>query len=370
MIKKKLIYLVGGIILLWPITSLAATFIVEEEGVQAVTNADIEDDLYIGGNNVSVSHNVAEDLFAGANMVNVNANVGQDLHAGGNIVRITGEVGDDLFAGGNTVIVNVSTVDDVFAGGQIIEITGDVIKGSVYAGGQNVNIKGDIKGSVRIGAETINIKSGTTIAGDLITTGNNEPNIESGVQITGEQRHSLVAEKKAKGAWGERNLLMEWVLGVLVWFVVALTVSYLIPGTTKEVVDTVLTKGGKSLGIGFAWMALFIPTIIMLIITMVGWPLAIMLGVFTPGNIMLAITLSGVIVGVWAMKKLGKEESKITWQHILLGVVIIRTVSMVPIIGWLIGLAVMLMSFGAIGIVLWERLRTEKTTVVEPAEIK
>lgn len=350
--------------LLWPMASLAATFIIEDEGTQATTNADIENDLYIVGNNVSVTHNVAEDLFGAANTINVDANVGQDVHAVGNTVRVSGAIGDDLFAGGNTVIINVSTVDDVFAAGNIIEITGDTIKGSVYAGGQNVNVKGDIKGSVRIGAETINIKAGTKIEGDLITIGNNEPTIEDDVQINGEVRHSLRIDKAAKKV--EKNLIMAWVTGVLVWFVVALVFIYLLPNITKDIVNTALTKGGKSLGIGFAWIALLIPTIIVLLITMIGWPLAIMVGVFTVGDLIAANTFSMVLVGVWAMKKFGKTEAKITWQHALLGVVILRAINLIPIIGNLIGIVVVLLTLGAVGLVLWDRLRKEKTVVTEP----
>ena len=362
--KKTLLYVLGGVLLLWPMVSMAATFIVEEEGVQATTSADIEDDLYIVGNNVSITHDVGEDLFAGANTVVVDGNVGQDLHAGGNTVRVEGAVGDDLFVGGNTVIVMVSTVDDVFIGGQIVEVTGDVIEGSVYVGGQNVNIKGNIKGSVRVRGETIKIKSGTLIEGDLITYGNKEPIIEDDVQINGEKRHSESVAKTANRV--ESNVVMAWVTSVLVWFIVGLVLVYLLPGLSQDIANMALTKGGKSLGIGFVWLALLIPVIIVLFISMVGWPLAIMVGVFTAGDVIAAIAFGMVVVGVWVMKKMGKEESKITWQHVLLGVVIMKIVSLIPVVGGLIGVVVMLLVLGSIGMVLWERLKKEKLVVSEP----
>ena len=352
--------------LLWPVVGLAATVILENEGRPATTNADVNDDLYIAGNNVSVNHNVAEDLFGAANTVDIDADIGQDLHAIGNTVRVSGSVGDDLFAGGNTVRITVSTVDDVFAGGNLVEVMSDRIEGSVYAGGQKVNIKGNIKGSVRIGAETINIKSGTIIEGDLITTGSSEPNIEDGVQINGEKRHTAAGEKIAKKV--DRNSILEWVTGVLIWFVVAVVLIYLFPVFVRDVVGTAFSKGGKSIGVGFAWIALLIPVVITLLIAIVGWPLAAMAALFTAGELLVAYSSSMVVLGVWTMKKFGKSGVKITWQHALLGVVIMRVVQLVPLIGGLLSIVVVLLTLGAVGLVLWERLRTEKVVVSEPAD--
>jgi hypothetical protein len=362
MSRKKAVWLVGGIMLLWPFVGYGAMVILEDDSGPAITSVDLEDDLLIVGNNVSVTHKVAEDLFGAANTVDINSDIGQDLHVAGSTVRINGSVGDDLFAGGNTVRVTVSSVDDVFAAGNLVEIIADRVEGSVYAGGQKVNIKGDIWGSVRTGAEIVNIKSGTKIAGDLITLGTNEPTIEEGVEISGEVRHSYPDRKAGRT---ERNLIMAWVASVLVWFAVAVVLVYLLPSFVKDIVGTALTKGGKSLGVGFVWVALLLPVFVILMITFVGWPLAIMTALVTISLLIAAYAYSMVVVGSWIMRRVKKVESKISWQHILLGVVIMRVVSIVPVVGWLVSVVVVLLTLGATVLVLWERLKSEKVVVSE-----
>lgn len=364
MMNKKLLVSLGVIIMgIWPLISYGGFFMTKEDA--AVTTADVNDDLYIAGNSVAVEHNVQDDVFSAANSVEVTGNVGQDVYAGGNSVRITGEVGDDVFAGGNTVRITGKRVDDIFAVGNVVEIFSGNINGSIYTAGQNITISGQINGGVQAMGETVKIKAGTEIKGDLVTYGPNEPLIEDNVIIGGEKKHVLDEAKTKPGVMAGKSLLLGWLMSILIWVIAALVLWYVWPELIKDTVRYSLQKSGRSLGIGIIWIIGLIPVAILLLLTIVGWPLAL-ISVFGSAALWLtAKAISMIVVGVWVMQKIQKREAPITWQHILIGTVIIKLVQIVPVVGWLIGLVIFALTLGALGISLWERWRTKS---IEPVK--
>jgi hypothetical protein len=350
---QKILLLVTSFGLIAPLSVGAATFLTSEEEV-SIPEA-LTDDLYIAGNGVSIDKDVSDDVFAGGQSVKIDANIGQDVFAGGNSVRITGTVGDDVFAGGEIVEINVASVDDVFAGGNRVEISKDtVVNGDVFAGGQTVTIAGNVKGNVKIGGDTMIIKSGAVIEGALDTYGEKEPRIEAGATISGERKHHV----KVAAAVKNKTSVSWWVTSVLTWFVVGLVLIYLVPQLTNKVTETALKSSGKSLLIGAVWALLFLPVVILLMITVVGIPLAFILLLLTIVFFMLAIAYAMILIGVWTMKKISKTESeKVSWQHVLLGVVIYKVITLIPIIGWLVGFILVLLSLGAL---IWTDLKLFK----------
>lgn len=350
----------------WPLASYGGVFMMKEDA--AVTTVDVNDDLYIAGNSVEVEHNVQDDVFGAANSVEVTGNVGQDVYAGGNSVRITGEVGDDVFAAGNTVRVTSKRVDDVFAVGNVVEIFSENVQGSVYAAGQKVTISGQFDGAIQALGDTIKIKSGTEIKGDLVTYGPNEPAIEDNVVIGGEKKHVLQEIKTTRDGAARKGLVLGWLMSVIVWVVVTLVLWYVGAELIKDTVRNALQKSGRSLGIGFIWFIAIIPVGILLLMTIVAWPLALIEVLGSTTMVLLAKAISMIVVGVWVMQKIQKKETPITWQHIIIGTVVIKLVQIVPLVGWLIGLVIFVLTLGALGISLWERLRTKSNEPINKVD--
>lgn len=343
-----------GLIGIWPLASYGATFVAQEE--EAATTTDINDDLYMTGNSVMIDNKVRDDVFSAANSVDITGEIGQDVYAGGNSVRITSEVGDDIIAAGNTVRIMPKRVDDIIAAGNAVDIVSDNIEGSVYVVGQRVTIEGQVKGSVKVTGDIVRIKSGSKISGDLITYGQKEPVIESGVIISGETKHVLGGNKET-AAKASQGLVLDWVMSVIVWFVAALALFYLLPALTNDVVKRALHNSGRSLGVGMIWILVLIPAIIALFVTVIGWPLAVLIMVSSATALAMAGPLSMVLTGMWVMQKIQKTEMVITWQHVLVGTVLIKIVQMVPVVGWFIALLVFILTLGAVGTSLWACLR-------------
>lgn len=331
----------------------AATFVSGEEA--ALSGDVVDDDLFIGGNGVVIDRNVDEDVFAGGQSVKVDANVGGDVYAGGNTVQIKGVIGDDVGAAGEVVEISAASVDDVYAAGNRIEISNETtVNGSVFAAGQTVTIAGTVKGNVRLAGGNMMIKSGAVIEGDLLTYGEKQPVIEEGAKVIGKTTHKI----KARQGTTRRTSVGLWVSSVMAWFAAGVLLVYLLPAFARRVTETAVKNSSKSMGLGLLWMLLFIPTLVLLMIAMVGIPVAMMLIFLTVLLCLLAIVYATVTVGVWVMNRISKSENTdIKWQHVLLGVVIYKLVGLVPLVGWLLVLAVTLLALGALLISLWQRMR-------------
>ena len=103
---------------------------------------------------------------------------------------------------------------------------------------------------------------------------------------------------------------------------------------------------------------LCLPAIILLMITVVGIPAAVIIGLLTVLLGMLAVAYAMVTVGVWVMEKLAKSESgHVSWQHVLLGGVIYKTARLIPIVGWSAALVLTLLALGALLGTAWQLLR-------------
>jgi hypothetical protein len=349
----------------------ALSFLVVPSGVQAAlflggenlqeTTEEVEGDLFVAANTVAVLHRVRDDIFAAGERVSIGAAAGGDIFAAGNGVTITGQPGDDILAAGNDIRISAPNADDVMAAGATVEITAKEVRGDVYAAGQNIVISGTIAGSVRAAGEIVRVAAGTTIGGDLITYGVDQPIIEDGVTVTGETRHHRTEPREEiRGG----VLIAGWVRSVAAWFVAGLVLIVLLRGAAGDVVHRTLDHSGRSLGIGAVAAAVVLPACIILAITVVGLPLAFLVMFLTGAHVIAAHALAAVALGVWLFVRLRGEKAQaaIRWQHILLGVIVLKTVTLLPVIGWLAGLAITLMAWGALLDTLWVRLRQSTST--------
>lgn len=103
-------------------------------------------------------------------VVSENEMVVGTLFAGGNTVEIDGAVEGDLFCAGQTIVVKGSVGGDVLCAGQTIRIEGTV-GGNVRTVGQTVDIEGVISRNVMVMGQTITLGSASSVEGDTVAAG-------------------------------------------------------------------------------------------------------------------------------------------------------------------------------------------------------
>lgn len=90
--------------------------------------------------------------------------VEEELYVAGQDIIIDGTVNDDVFAAGETVTINGDIRGDVFVCGRSIAINGAVERG-IIAAGETVHILGDVGYDVRVAARVISITDSVPAGG-------------------------------------------------------------------------------------------------------------------------------------------------------------------------------------------------------------
>lgn len=357
MTRNKILWGAMVALLVMPVAASAAIFISKEDGA-ATLDKEASDDVFIAGKSVTIDKAVEDDIYAAGNMVEVRTNGGADVHAAGNTVRISGTYADDILAAGNSVVIGAEA-EDVMAAGSTVEINGDSkISGDAYLAGALVVVSGNIEGTARITGEQVEIKSTAVIGGDVLVYSENEPIVEEGAVIEGERSLRRPSEFKQRD---EATFdVLNWVRGVLTWFLVAILLSYFMPTLTREKIAYAMASGGKSFGMGLLWILLFIPALIFLMLTIIGMPIGMALVGLTVVLGVSAMGYAALLTGKWLMKMITKQESDIAWQHALAGAVALKLVALVPILGGMVVMVIWMIAFGAAVIMLGHRLMDSK----------
>jgi hypothetical protein len=274
----------------------------------------------------------------------------KSIHKAGQNVDITGTVNGDVYCAGQTVTVDATVNGDVLCAGQTVTVDGTV-HGNVRVAGQTVSLNSQVDKSVTIAAQTANIGSGTKIGNDLslfarsthvngnvgrdITGGSEDMTIsgtvgrnidanvdtlvlESGAKVGGNvtytsqhtvqmDRGAVVSGQVIKHAPSKQanhhhvGSVAGWLLFGLIVFlmmlVFALVLVALFPWFFREASQTMRGWPWWELLIGFL-ASLFVPAIIfMLLLTIVGIPLAILLILFWIAASLVSGTLTAFYIG-------------------------------------------------------------------------
>jgi hypothetical protein len=350
---KKLAF-IATLLFAMPIVAGAAYFSAEET---IIPPDKIDQDFFAAGNIISIHQNIAGDSYLAAENITVAGDIAQDVFAAGNTIVISGRVGDDIMAVGNTVSIESLKVDDLFAAGNNITISDKtIISGDAYVAGNQVTVNGVIDGTLRSAAEHLILGPNSHLTGDLIIYGDRDPTLAAGSLIDGQIIHRL--DVRATNSRSFQLTLLNWVRGVVTWFIVALVLMYLAPRHIQNIQSQVRKSPGRSFAIGIIGFILAIPVSIFLLITVVGVPLALVTIFFSLLTFSLALIHAPILIGSWSMQRLSKQSAgPLSWQHILLGAVLFKTIPIIPIVGSLLLILIVVLVFGALLIHMWELLR-------------
>jgi len=334
----------------------------------------IDDDLYVAGTTIDIDGTVNGDLWAAGGTLNINGTVTGDVTAAvstlnidgvvggavrvvGSAINIDGAIGGDLLVGGGTLSID----SNVTIGGDLLFAVGEAyidgsVNGYVRGTADVVTISNGVGDDVRLGVDELTLTSGAIIQGDLTYTSENEASIQVGAQLLGETNHRQPGVK-----WPLWESPIPSVIGNLLAFLMILLIGIVVILLASKrmalMADTIGRRPGLSLGWGA--IVLFGTPIAALIvcITIVGIPLAL-IGLVLYGialylaQIPVALWLGRLIIGAFnrldsrAKKKSRLDSKAMLTGALALGLVIICLLRMIPYAGWVIGLAVVLFGLG------------------------
>lgn len=303
--------------------------------------------MYLGSGNANILGQVVGDLYVGAGNTVISGQITDDVVIVGGNTTITGSIGGDVrVIGGQTTITGT-------VGGDIF-----VMGGSLTAGGETL---GDVD---FIGGHFV-LAPSAMVGGDVTYRSDRRAEVSPEAYIVGEltydktlaQRLGVLQAGNTSFATGLAALLGAWLFLKLLMLVFAsLVIYWLLLGPLEKVVKTAFTHSGKLVVTGFAAIVAVPVLVLILAITIIGLPLAVILGLFYGGTLLASKLLAGAVFGVWLDRKIFKRENwQPTWKNVLLGTLAFFILSYVPIVGWIFSFGLMALVCGAMLEILYKR---------------
>ncbi|HSX41452.1 MAG TPA: polymer-forming cytoskeletal protein [Candidatus Saccharimonadales bacterium] len=339
----------------------------------------VDDDLYVSGQSIEIDGTVNGDVYAAGSSVNIKGTVngdviaaGQDVVIGGTVkgsvraagsnVRLIGHAGGSASLAGQTVTVERSA--DIEGGAQVAGSTVNIqsrIGRGLVGGGSLFTIDSNIGKDASISAGTLNLSPTTRIGGNLVYS-SDKFNKSDGATIAGETKEM----KEPKH--GQENAGKDTAFGALYGLIALLAAGslllWLAPHATAGVAEVVTKQPVGAFGWGVLVMLLSLPVLVVLLISFIGIPLALISGVVLAAALYLAKYLVALSVGNVLRNRAGWKAN--AYADALIGLIVLTLVELIPVLGGLVKLTVALIGIG--GILLYVRLRRGHSVAPKPSK--
>lgn len=332
----------------------------EAGGMLTVTDP-VEGDAFLAGGQVAIASQVKGDLVVVGGEVSLGGSVGDDLYAAGGDVKLDAIVSGNARLAGGDVAVGPATV---IAGAATLTGARVTFDGNTHedldASSASVHVNGEVHGDAEVRAEELVIGPETRIGGRLVYHGPVEPVVPEGAMIAGGvEYHAADASRyfeRSHGDWEERGHRVGsflWFVGV---FVAGSLFLLLFPGYSTRAAEAIAREPLKVLGLGLAILVCVPFLTLVLLITIIGIPLALLV---IPLYLLL-VFLGWVTTALFiaqrglAAARSGKPAT-LGWRllALLLGLVALAVLQRIPLVGGLIMFVALTAGVGALVFQAW-----------------
>ncbi len=271
------------------------------------------------------------------------------------------QVSDRICTGDNLVIASGETVNNVLAFGCNVTVSqGASVQGDISAFGGNVLAQGTVNGSITVIGGNITVEETGVVNGNLSTLGGNISTMP-GATVGGNITSTFSPPRPLPvppvppvppAIGGARPFRFGFDLfGSLVTALAFAALGALIvifaPEPTRRVSNAVVKRPWGSAGVGCLTLILLPVLCILLTITVIGLPVALILGLIAIVGWIFGWIAIGYLAGERILQAL-RAKDILPVVAVVLGVIILMLVSQIPVIGWLVWLIVGLLGIGAV----------------------
>lgn len=304
---------------------------------------------------VAEGETIGEDLEAFGGDIVIMGTVDGDVSAFGGNIRIEGEVTGDVEAfGGNVWIAGPVGGDVEASAGNVYVQPGAEIGGSLSAAAGNVVVAGSIGGNAELAGGTVTLTPSASIGGNVqYAVGEDGQFANEGAAVGG--TITRVRDVDA-GPW-EGPQIPGWTFGVygfLVNLALGAVLLLAFPRFSAGVAEHVGADPLRTGGIGLLTLVAVPVALVLVAITIVGIPLAIVGGLLFGVALWVALVYGRFAVGAWLLS-LADVENR--WGALVLGLVLLGLAARIPWVGGLVDLLVALLGLGAVASLLAARYR-------------
>ncbi len=312
----------------------------------------VDGDLLFASNILNIYGKVNGDLLGSAGQINIYNEVKGDVRVAAGELRILNKISGDVVTGTGTLIIGKNAIieGDVISYGGNIEILG-VVKGNVLIKGGSVKINNTIKGNLNVEAGKVELGPAAVINGNLTYRTNTQ------LKIRKNSVHGRIIFKEYKKQ-EIYHMLSSKFNSILMLIMVMVVFIALFENTSKKAVDKIKLSPETSLGVGILVLIVVPIFALFLALTIIGLPLALIIG----GVYVLFIYLSNGLMGLWLGENITKKfmKSPSLYLSAVIGIFILSSLELIPGVGGIIKLFSICIGVGALSLILKELFRKKK----------
>jgi len=369
---KKAIIILALIILLAPMAVLAysvktgdSVYLAKEEvlvgnlyaaGSNLTVEGKVDGDVICAGQSINITGEVTGDVICAGQSINISGNIGGNMRLAGNSINFSGQVARNAMTFGATIVTTASSTIgwDLLAAGNAFELRGDIGR-DLYGGMAKANLAGKVGKNIKLNfgqqnnnGQPLTIAQTAEIDGDVNYTSNKNAVIEDGAIIKGATLHKLPETVVKKSnfiglTWWWKNLI-----AIFSALVIGLVIISFWRETIVKITDLMSNKTSSAFGWGILALLLTPIIVFILLITVIGIPLALILLALWLIALCLSKVLVGILAGRWLLNKFLPQQKNSLILGMVIGIVIVHLLFAIPLLGWVLALLATLWGLGGI----------------------
>lgn len=311
----------------------------------------VNGDAYVAGGNVTVDGTINGDLLAVGGNITISGKVSGNIRAAGGNITVVGPVERNMTLLGGTITVtnSSSSTGSIVAAGGNISILGPIGKEANLTGGQ-ITVGNKIGGDLNATTGQLTLNPNASINGNLNYWSNTHASIASGATISGTTIQHAPPQVQAQPTAIANTLRTIFALGLIFSFIVdaILGIAFILlsPIFFMQTIDIIRSKPWISLLIGFLTLILFPILFILLLITIIGIPIALLLGI----SLAIFVYFARIVVAFTIGKLLANAfhwNISSVWIYII-GLVIYTILAFIPILNFFVTIVATILGLGAL----------------------
>jgi cytoskeletal protein CcmA (bactofilin family) len=332
--------------------SSAATF--KNESYALTESEIVEENLYINGETVQIDGVIDGDLLVCSENLTISGTVTGDLYSASSTVDISGNIYGSVFVAAQNVKLSGSVARNAFIGSAFSDVSGSIGKDLIIFAG-NSTVTGKVTEDIKVFSSRSNISG--TVNGEALVYATyskiNESLVEGEIY---ENVNTTTQETTSFGKSLRKSLFSQMVsinifstlLGFVSMYIVGVILIYLAPVKTLQIEKKIVSSLQEflfSFLVGLAILAVIPVPIIILGITLIGTPLAILISGFLIFAIFFGTIWVESAIGYKILSTVDKTDNK-RLLSLLVGRGLSTVVNFIPIVR---GLYKMILSTVAVG---------------------
>lgn len=305
----------------------------------------VNGDVYCAGQTITISGTINGDVICGGQTIIVSGKVDGSVRLGGQTVTISGSIGNSATIGAQDLIIDTKAVitRDLLGGSQNITINGKIGR-DIVSGSRNLAINGTVARNINGGVETLAVGPSGRVGGTVEYIGTTDPAVATGGKIVGKVTRTDPPKNQSTRYVAPVEFAIGWFIYVMAAaLALGLILAGLFPRVLNEAAAAAIKKPGKTVLVGFVAAILMPAIIIMLMISVIGFPVAIVVMLTWLVIMMVSGQFAGFLLGRVMMKK--QKQPIIV---MLAGLAVLTVTYFIPFIGFLTLLAAFLFGTGMV----------------------